>query len=222
MDLEDVLAKKKENLEKLIRNKDEAIRKEMLQYESAAFYIRLQSECFNLYPVVVEALSLLIVDDKRRAIFCSIVKGHKLESLAAYHNLTPQEAVQEFRSIVHELRRRIKEGALTAKESASIRLLHERNELKNKVRNQDALYKKLQLRYTNLLEQLDSPCDDEESAKYETIARLEKELAISEEVKKELRMELERQAKEQVTKTSNSVSIISRWIRWMRIIYERL
>lgn len=54
MDLEEVMAQKKKNLEMLIRNKDEAIRKEMLQYEEAELYIRLQSECFNLYPVVIK------------------------------------------------------------------------------------------------------------------------------------------------------------------------
>ena len=56
MDLEEVMAQKKKNLEMLIRNKDEAIRKEMLQYEEAELYIRLQSECFNLYPVVIEGV----------------------------------------------------------------------------------------------------------------------------------------------------------------------
>ena len=40
MDLEEVMAQKKKNLEMLIRNKDEAIRKEMLQYEEAELYIR--------------------------------------------------------------------------------------------------------------------------------------------------------------------------------------
>ena len=39
MDLEEVMAQKKKNLEMLIRNKDEAIRKEMLQYEEAELYI---------------------------------------------------------------------------------------------------------------------------------------------------------------------------------------
>ena len=91
MDLEEVMAQKKKNLEMLIRNKDEAIRKEMLQYEEAELYIRLQSECFNLYPVVIKAMALLIADDRRRAIFCSIVKGHRLEKLAAAHNMTPEE-----------------------------------------------------------------------------------------------------------------------------------
>lgn len=44
MDLEEVLAQKRTNLEMLIQNKDEAIRNEMLKYEEAELYIRLQSE----------------------------------------------------------------------------------------------------------------------------------------------------------------------------------
>ena len=82
MDLEETLALKRTNYEKLIRNMDKAIRNEMLKYEEAEFYIRLQSECFNLYPIVVKALALQIIDNKRRSIFCSIVKGHKLKRLA--------------------------------------------------------------------------------------------------------------------------------------------
>ena len=58
MDLEETLALKRTNHEKLIRNMDKAIRNEMLKYEEAEFYIRLQSECFNLYPIVVKALAL--------------------------------------------------------------------------------------------------------------------------------------------------------------------
>ena len=43
MDLEETLALKRTNHEKLIRNMDKAIRNEMLKYEEAEFYIRLQS-----------------------------------------------------------------------------------------------------------------------------------------------------------------------------------
>lgn len=127
MSLEETLALKRTNLEKLIRNADEAIRNEILKYEKTEFYIRLQSECFNLYPVVVKALALQIAEDKRRSIFCSIVKGHKLEHLAAFHKMTPEEVVQEFCSIVCELRRRINNGAFTVKESVNLRLMKERN-----------------------------------------------------------------------------------------------
>ena len=48
MDLEETLALKRTNHEELIRNMDKAITNEMLKYEEAEFYIRLQSECFKL------------------------------------------------------------------------------------------------------------------------------------------------------------------------------
>lgn len=151
MDLEEVMAQKKKNLEMLIRNKDEAIRKEMLQYEEAELYIRLQSECFNLYPVVIKAMALLIADDRRRAIFCSIVKGHRLEKLAAAHNMTPEEAVREFRSVVCDLNSRIKHGAFTAKESVNLQLMLERNSLKERLRSYDLLLQQLQQENKELL-----------------------------------------------------------------------
>lgn len=50
MDLEETLALKRTNYEKLIRNMDKAIRNEMLKYEEAESYIRLQSECFQPLP----------------------------------------------------------------------------------------------------------------------------------------------------------------------------
>ena len=146
MDLEETLALKRTNYEKLIRNMDKAIRNEMLKYEEAEFYIRLQSECFNLYPIVVKALALQIIDNKRRSIFCSIVKGHKLKRLADFHKQTPEEIAIEFRSIVCELRRKINNGAFTAKESVNLRLKMERDILEHKIRDYDELCQRLQLK----------------------------------------------------------------------------
>ena len=217
MDLEEVMAQKKKNLEMLIRNKDEAIRKEMLQYEEAELYIRLQSECFNLYPVVIKAMALLIADDRRRAIFCSIVKGHRLEKLAAAHNMTPEEAVREFRSVVCDLNSRIKHGAFTAKESVNLQLMLERNSLKERLRSYDLLLQQLQR------EQLDT-LQNEVRAESEAVMTLEKEWAIREEIKKELQekmwMELKRLMEESkaitTMKSTDRVSFFVRSLRWLK------
>ena len=222
MDLEDVLAKKKENLEKLILNEDEAIRREMLKYEEAEFNIRLQSECFNLYPVVVKALSLLIADDKRRCIFCSILKGHKLEKLATYYHLTPEDVVLDFCSTVRELQRRVKEGAFTEKESVNIRLLLERNELLSKLRTYRDRYEKLQLTNISLLEQIAQlQIDKEKVMRREADDKVERELAMKKEEKQVLSKEVERRVEEQTVKTSSRLSPITQWIKWLKMVYRR-
>lgn len=223
MDLEEVLAQKKKNLEMLIRNKDEAIRKEMLQYEEAELYIRLQSECFNLYPVVIKAMALLIADDRRRAIFCSVVKGHRLEKLAAAHNMKPEEAVREFRSVVCDLNSRIKHGAFTAKESVNLQLMLERNSLKERLRSYDLLLQQLQQENRELREQLDT-LQNEVRAESEAVMTLEKEWAIREEIKKELQekmwMELKRLMEESkaitTMKSTDRVSFFIRSLRWLK------
>ena len=223
MDLEEVMAQKKKNLEMLSRNKDEAIRKEMLQYEEAELYIRLQSECFNLYPVVIKAMALLIADDRRRAIFCSIVKGHRLEKLAAAHNMTPEEAVREFRSVVCDLNSRIKHGAFTAKESVNLQLMLERNSLKERLRSYDLLLQQVQQENKELREQLDT-LQNEVRAESEAVMTLEKEWAIREEIKKELQekmwMELKRLMEESkaitTMKSTDRVSFFVRSLRWLK------
>lgn len=223
MDLEDVLAKKRENLQKLIQKEDEAIRREMLKYEEAEFYIRLQSECFHLYPVVAKALSLLIADDKRRSIFCCILKGHKLEKLAAFHSLTPEEVVREFCSIVRELQRRVNEGAFTAKESVNIRLLHERNELRCKVRTCNARCEKLQLANMSLLQQITQLWDEKEKIlRDEANSKLEREQGMRTDIRPKLPKEMEERKEEQATKPSNSIFNIARWIHWFKMACLRL
>lgn len=160
MDLEKELELKRINLEKLIRNADDAIKKEMLKYDEAEFYIRLKSECFNLYPVIVKALSLQIEDDIRRAIFCSIVKGHKLKYLADFYNMTPEDVVKEFRSAVSELERKVKSGVFTDKECVNIRLLNDKKLLQCKLRESYALHQKMIMKIDELQEQIKSIRDE--------------------------------------------------------------
>ena len=50
MDLEETLALKRTNHEKLIRNMDKAIRNEMLKYEEAEFYTPLAERMFQPLP----------------------------------------------------------------------------------------------------------------------------------------------------------------------------
>lgn len=219
MEQEKVLAQKKENLEKLIQNLNEAIRNEMLKYDEAEFCIRLQSECFGLYPVVVKALSLLIADDKRREVFCSFVKGHKLERLAAFHNLTPEEAVQMFRSTIREVHERINNGAFTAKESVNIRLLMERDRLKCQLKDYSNLYKMLQLKYQKANDELNILQETLNQKTEEEQSTLDKKVrALRKEIRKELQEKMKRQLEMQTEEKTAKDSPLSAFMRWMRCL----
>lgn len=223
MNLEETLARKRENLMELIAREDKAIQKEIRKYEYGELYIRLQSECFNLYPIVIKALSLLIVDDKRRAIFCSVVKGHKLKSLGAFYNLTPEEVGREFRSTVWELRQCINNGAFTEKESVNIRLLRERNDLKHRLQNCKTLCEKLQFTNKDLNELLENYIDQKMS--YTPIAVVEMQKsnqAVREEIRKELQEEMKREMmlksdEGKLSKVLNRLFIVMPWIKRLKL-----
>ncbi len=213
-DLEKTLELKRTNLKKLIQNADKAIRREMLKYEEAELYIRLQSECFNLYPVVVKALSLQITNDRKREIFCSILNGHKLKDVAAAHGMSPEQAGQEFNRAVWNLNKKVNNGAFTAKESVNIQLLHERNMLKNKVLDYDRQYHQLELENKKLSDQVNI---------------LLKEKKRYTKYKLEIMHEIEQVVQEQATKkhiekqeSPKHTSIIMRCVQWLKKVYFQL
>ena len=213
-DLEKTLELKRTNLKKLIQNADKAIRREMLKYEEAELYIRLQSECFNLYPVVVKALSLQITNDRKREVFCSILNGHKLKDVAAAHGMSPEQAGQEFNRAVWNLNKKVNNGAFTAKESVNIQLLHERNMLKNKVLDYDRQYHQLELENKKLSDQVNI---------------LLKEKKRYTKYKLEIMHEIEQVVQEQATKkhienqeSPKLTSIIMRCVQWLKKVYFQL
>ena len=213
-DLEKTLELKRTNLKKLIQNADKAIRREMLKYEEAELYIRLQSECFNLYPVVVKALSLQITNDRKREVFCSILNGHKLKDVAAAHGMSPEQAGQEFNRAVWNLNKKVNNGAFTAKESVNIQLLHERNMLKNKVLDYDRQYHQLELENKKLSDQVNI---------------LLKEKKRYTKYKLEIMHEIEQVVQEQATKkhienqeSPKHTSIIMRCVQWLKKVYFQL
>lgn len=221
MSLEETLTLKNTNLEKLIRNADKAIQDEMHKYENAELYIRLQSECYGLYPVVSRALALQIVDKKRRSIFCSIVKGHNLERLATYYKQTPEETVQEFLDIVCELQRRVNNGAFTAKESVTLRMQEEWNRAQSEVRHYKEQNKKLQLvisEQNNQIWTLEK--NKRRQAESEWIFASEKELEIRRKVRKELQEEMNQEMKQKMEMAH--VSIGTRCVRWIKMVCSQL
>lgn len=218
-DLEKTLEHKKTNLKKLIQNADKAIQREMLKYEEAELYIRLQSECFNLYPVVVKALSLQITNDRRREVFCSILNGHKLKDIAAAHGMTPEEAAREFHRTVWNLNRKVKNGAFTAKESVNIQLLYERNMLKDKVLDYDRQYHQLELENKKLSDQVNILLKEKKRyTKYKLEIMRETEQVTQEQVVQE------QLTKKQIEKQESPkhTSIIMRCVQWWKKVYSQL
>ncbi len=218
-DLEKTLELKRTNLKKLIQNADEAIQREMLKYEEAEFYIRLQSECFNLYPVVVKALSLQITNDRKREVFCSILNGHKLKDVAAAHGMKPEEAAHEFHRAVWNLNRKVNNGAFTAKESVNLQLLQERNMLKNKVLDYDRQYHQLELENKKLCDQVNILLKEKKRyTKYKLEIMHEMEQVTQEQVAQE------QATKEQIEKQKSPkpTSISMRCLQWLKKIYSQL
>lgn len=102
---EEVLAQKTAIAERLMHDQDAIIESELRRYDKAAFYIRLQSECFNLYPVLTHLLERLISDPQRRTIFTWIVNGKDIGELARRHHSSPERMGIVFRETVERLGR---------------------------------------------------------------------------------------------------------------------
>ncbi len=77
------------------------------------------------------------------------------------HKQTLEEIAIEFRSIMCELRRKINNGAFTAKEFVNLRIKMERDMLEYRIRNYDELCQRLQLKNKILRNQLDMLRDNQ-------------------------------------------------------------
>lgn len=121
-DPEEVLAHKSAIAERLIRDQDAIIESELRRYDQAAFYIRLQSECFNLYPVLTHLLGRLINDPQKRTIFAWIVNGKDLAELAKRYRSSPEQIGITFRETVERLSRHAMEILETDRKLESLQL----------------------------------------------------------------------------------------------------
>lgn len=125
LELENLLAQKTAVVERLIAERDAIIDRELRRHEEAAFYIRLQSRCFNLYPLLVRILLAMIDDRQRRAIFRSVINGKDIHRVAAHLAVTPEEIGTIFCTTVRSLSHRVGE---MLELFAGYRKLREQNE----------------------------------------------------------------------------------------------
>lgn len=124
-ELEKSLAQKTAIVQRLIADKDKIIEKELHRHEEAAFYIRLQSTCFNLYPLLVRILLSMISDSRQRMIFRSIINGKNIHRLATQLEVTPEEVGSTFCTTVRWLSGRVESIAASF---AAFRRLRKENE----------------------------------------------------------------------------------------------
>lgn len=108
-EVEKVLAQKTAIAERLIAEQDAIIEQELRRHEEAAFYIRLQSSCFNLYPLLVRILLGMIDDPHRRTVFRSVINGKNIHRVAARLAVTPEEIGTTFCATVRSLSNRVGE-----------------------------------------------------------------------------------------------------------------
>lgn len=102
-DPEEVLKRKEAVARFLIAYQDEIIDQELHRYEGAALHIRLQSQCFNLYPLLVRLLASMIDNRRRRYIFNGIVGGKDIHKIASHLSTTPRAVGATFLSTVRVL-----------------------------------------------------------------------------------------------------------------------
>lgn len=108
-DPEEVLERKEAAARFLIAHQDEIIDQELRRHEGAALHIRLQSQCFNLYPLLVRLLACKISSVRCRYIFKGIVNGKDIHEIAGHLSITTQEVGALFLSTVHTLGNRMRE-----------------------------------------------------------------------------------------------------------------
>lgn len=175
-ELEETLAQKIAIAEKLIAEKDKIIDRELRRYDEAAFYIRLQSSCFNLYPLLVRILLGMIDDPSRRMVFRSLINGKDINRLAARLAVTPEEIGTTFCTTVRSLSKRVEK--MFDLFAASQRLDEENEELRRKYEEADTERECLHLRVNfcrNRIRTLEKSCREKEKIAKELRQKLKQE-----------------------------------------------
>ncbi|WP_455591432.1 hypothetical protein [Bacteroides sp.] len=108
-ELEEELERKTAIVRRLILHKDKVIDQELHKDEEALFYFRLQSQCFNLYPLLTRLLLHMIDDSTRRTVFSAIINGKDIYKLAEQLSMTPESVGNLFCTTVRGLSKQTSE-----------------------------------------------------------------------------------------------------------------
>lgn len=88
-----MLAEKQAIRARLLKEEDRIIKQELEKYDEAALLIRLQSECFPLYDLLIKVLAAMIPNTQDRKLFCAITQGYSLRHIPKYHNMSDKDAL---------------------------------------------------------------------------------------------------------------------------------
>lgn len=108
-ELEEELAWKTAIVRRLIAHKDKIIDQELHQNEETLFYFRLQSQCFNLFPLLTRLLLRMIGDPTRRTVFSAIINGKDIYKLAEQLSMNPEAVGHLFCTTVRGLSKQTSE-----------------------------------------------------------------------------------------------------------------
>lgn len=104
METNRILAEKQIIRERLIHEEDTIIEQELKKYDAAALFIRLQSECFPLYELLIKALAAMIPNVQERKLFCAITGGYSPKYIPKYHNMSDKDTFKIYLEIIRKLR----------------------------------------------------------------------------------------------------------------------
>ena len=103
-----MLAEKQAIRERLVREEDKIIQQELKKYDDAALFIRLQSECFPLYDLLIKVLAAMIPNIQDRKLFCAITQGHSLKHIPKYHKMGDEDTFKVYLELVRKLHADVK------------------------------------------------------------------------------------------------------------------
>lgn len=216
-EVEKLLAQKTAVAERLIAERDAIIDGELRRHEESAFYIRLQSRCFNLYPLLVRILLAMIDDPQRRTIFRSVINGKDIHRVAARLAVTPEEIGTTFCTTVRSLSHRV--GEMLELFAGCRKLRKQNEELRRKYLEAEAERERLRSGEKYLLNRMDELrriC----RAKKEEVKLLREKLKQEREARRAVEREKNRLRDELCKKTHTPKGLLQN-IRSFRFICQK-
>lgn len=115
LESQQILANKQAIKERLIRDEDKIIQQELEKYDESALLIRLQSECFPLYALLIKVLSALIPNIQERRLFRAITEGRSIKRIPKYNGMSDEDAFKIYLELIRKLHKELKNRLLFLK-----------------------------------------------------------------------------------------------------------
>lgn len=103
-----MIAEKQAIRARLFKEEDKIIQQELKKYDEAVLFIRLQSQCFPLYALLIKLLSNMIPNRQERLLFCAITQGNSMKCIPKFHHMSEEDKFKVYLEIVQKLEKGIK------------------------------------------------------------------------------------------------------------------